>query len=83
MKRVNLNTAGYDELKALPEIDDVLASRILYHREECGPFESVDELPRVFGISHIITERLRERVCVRDEEGEGPTPEPAPPDPTA
>ena len=49
--RVNLNTAGEEELRALPGIGEVLAKRIVRYREETGGFRSVDELREVYGIS--------------------------------
>lgn len=42
--KVNLNTASAAELDALPGIGPVTIKRIIDHREQVGPFQSVDEL---------------------------------------
>ena len=47
---ININSAGEDELLALPGIGDVLAQRILAYRDENGSFDSVEELMNVEGI---------------------------------
>ncbi len=40
----NVNTAGAEELEALPGIGEVRAGRIIASRQQDGPFASVDEL---------------------------------------
>jgi competence protein ComEA len=61
---VNLNTATVEELIALPEIGEARAAAIVAYREANGPFESVDELVNVDGISERIVEILRPYVTV-------------------
>ncbi len=48
--RININTAGAEELESLPGIGEVLAQRIIAYREEYGPFASVEEILNVSGI---------------------------------
>lgn len=48
---VDLNTADEAALAALPGIGQALAARIVAFREENGPFESVDGLADVAGIT--------------------------------
>jgi competence protein ComEA len=57
--RININTATTSELTELPGIGDVLAARIVAYREANGPFQSVDELANVEGISANKVEELR------------------------
>ena len=57
--RVNINTATADELTALPGIGEVLAARIVDHREHNGPFERLDQLMAVSGIGPKTYEKLR------------------------
>ncbi|MEA3239619.1 MAG: helix-hairpin-helix domain-containing protein [Candidatus Bipolaricaulota bacterium] len=56
--KVDLNSAGIDELNKLPGIGDVLAQRIVDYRTEHGPFHSLDELANVSGIGKSIIERI-------------------------
>lgn len=50
-RRVNINTAGVEELEALPSIGPVLASRIVEHRRRHGPFKRPQEVVAVRGMS--------------------------------
>lgn len=49
--KVNLNKASYEELLALPCIGDTTAQAIIDYRAKFGPFNSVEALTRVDGIS--------------------------------
>lgn len=62
--RVNLNTATAEDLDGLPGIGPVLARRIVAHRDERGPFRSVDQLDDVPGIGPAIAAELAELVTV-------------------
>jgi competence protein ComEA len=61
---VDVNTAPATELDTLPGIGPVLAQRIVEHREQVGPFRSVDQLQDVAGIGPTVLERIAERVRV-------------------
>jgi competence protein ComEA len=61
---VNVNTAGADELEALPGIGEVIAQRIVDYRTENGPFASVDDLEDVSGIGEAILGDIRDLVTV-------------------
>lgn len=61
---LDLNTATEEELLALPGVGPVLADAIARHREEAGPFTSVDELLDVSGIGPARLESLRDLVQV-------------------
>jgi len=65
-KPVNINTATATELAQLPGIGEVMAARIVRHREVSGPFRSVNELLIVRGISRKMLEKLRPYVKVSD-----------------
>ncbi len=62
--KVNLNTADAALLDTLPGIGQVLAARIIEHRERHGPFRSVDDLVNVSGIGEVTLEDLRDLVTV-------------------
>jgi competence protein ComEA len=61
---VDLNTATVAELDGLPGIGPVLADRIVAHRDEQGPFRSVEELEDVPGIGPAVFAELSGRVTV-------------------
>jgi competence protein ComEA len=61
---VNLNTADVDQLDSLPGIGPAIAQAIVDHREQHGPFASVDQLLDVRGIGEAKLADLRERVTV-------------------
>ncbi|PTT68469.1 ComEA family DNA-binding protein [Arthrobacter sp. HMWF013] len=56
--KVNLNTAGIEELDALPKVGPVLAQRIVDWRKEHGPFKAVEELDAVDGVGAKMLETL-------------------------
>ena len=61
---VNINTAGVEELKALPGIGPSKAAAIVAYRDQHGKFKSVDELKQVKGIGEGIYQKLKEEAVV-------------------
>jgi competence protein ComEA len=57
--QVDLNTADWSEIAALPEIGETLARRIVAARDANGPFRSFDELDQVPGIGPRTIEDIR------------------------
>jgi competence protein ComEA len=62
--KTNLNSAGIEELGALPKVGPVLAQRIVDWRTEHGPFTSVEELDAVDGVGPKMLETLLPLVSV-------------------
>ncbi len=62
--KVNINRADAATLQTLPGIGPSLAQAILSHREEHGPFTSVDQLNEISGIGAATLAKLRDRVSV-------------------
>jgi comEA protein len=56
---LNINTATKQELMELPGIGEVIANRIIHHRQESGAFTSVEDLRAVKGMSGKKLERLK------------------------
>lgn len=61
---MNLNTAGADELDALPGIGPATAEKIVADRQSNGPFADVEDLKRVSGIGDKKFAQLVDLVCV-------------------
>jgi len=56
---ININTASAAELESLPEIGEVLAARIIAYREANGPYQTVDQLEPIDGISQRMIDEIR------------------------
>jgi competence protein ComEA len=63
-QKVNLNLATAEELESLPGIGEVLAQRIIEHREANGSFTAVEELLEVSGIGESRLGDIRDLVTV-------------------
>jgi competence ComEA-like helix-hairpin-helix protein len=62
---VDVNRASEEELRALPGIGSVLASRIVEARERDGPFSSLDDLRRVRGLGRAKLDKLTTAIALR------------------
>jgi len=62
--KVNINTAGVDELVALPGIGRAYAERIVEYRQKNGPFKKVEDILNVRGIGEKTFERIRDRLTI-------------------
>ena len=51
--KININTAGADELMLLDGIGEKLAGRIIADREENGAFARIEDITRVSGIGEV------------------------------
>ena len=60
--RVDLNTAGVQELMTLPGIGEAKAKAIVRYREENGPFAVPEDLMKVAGIKQAVFDGLRDNV---------------------
>ncbi len=61
--RININTAGAEELISLPRIGAKTAERIIADRDANGPFKDVNDLTRVKGIGPKTLEKMKDRIC--------------------
>jgi competence protein ComEA len=65
--KVDLNAAGEHELALVPNVGPKTAAAIVKHREENGPFRSVEELTRVKGIGAKTLEKVGPYFVVSDK----------------
>ncbi len=59
IKKLNINTATYQELVSHPYIDGYLTKLIIHHRERNGPIHDLDELQRITHAYPELIEKLR------------------------
>lgn len=63
-EKVDINTAGVEELMALPGIGEKRASDIVAERERGGPYRFPEDLTRVKGIGEETVAKLLEYITV-------------------
>ena len=62
---IDINTADQQTLEVLPLIGPVLARRIIDNRAEKGPFSSIHDLARVYGVGPRIVDRNSPYIAVK------------------
>ena len=63
--RVNINTAGMEELKTLPGIGDSKARSIIAYREKNGAFAAIEDIKKIEGIKDGVFAKLAD--CIKVE----------------
>ncbi|SHI70295.1 DUF655 domain-containing protein [Lutispora thermophila] len=63
--KININTAGIDELDSLPGIGEAYAKRIIEYREANGPFKSIEDIKNVSGIGAKRYEAIKDLIKVK------------------
>lgn len=58
--RININTAGKEELQALSGIGESLAERIIHYREENGRFYQPEDIMKVAGIGKSKFDKIKD-----------------------
>ncbi|PFA64470.1 competence protein ComEA [Bacillus sp. AFS015802] len=64
-EKLNLNTASQAEFETLPGIGPSKAATFVQHREENGPFTSIEEITNIPGIGEKTFEKLKEHIFVQ------------------
>lgn len=62
--KVNINTAGKEELMTLPGIGEAKAEAILRYRQEHGSFGAIEEICQISGIKEAVFSNIKDRITV-------------------
>ncbi len=63
--KININTATASELDSLPGIGSVTTQRIIAHRQEHGPFKSIEGLKEAKLVSGSTFEKIKDLIVAR------------------
>jgi competence ComEA-like helix-hairpin-helix protein len=58
IKKININTATVDELKAHPYIKWSIANPIVSYRNEHGPFSKIEDIKKIIVVTNEIFEKI-------------------------
>jgi competence protein ComEA len=61
---LNINSASADELESLPRIGAALAERIIEWRGSNGPFQTVEDVQQVKGVSASVYDEIKDLISV-------------------
>lgn len=62
--KININTAGKEELMSLPGIGEAKAQSIIAYREEHGPFSNTEDIMKIQGIKEGIYNKLKDNITI-------------------
>lgn len=63
-KKVNLNTAGKEELMTLNGIGEAKADAIIRYREEFGGFQVIEDVMNISGIKESAFQKIKDKITV-------------------
>jgi competence protein ComEA len=66
VQKVDINHAASWLLEALPGIGEILAQRIIAYRAQNGPFQNINEITRVNGMTLNTYEKIKNYITVTD-----------------
>ena len=62
--KININTAGIQQLCTLPGVGESTAQKIVNYRTENGPFQTPEEIKNISGIKEAKYEAIKDMICV-------------------
>ena len=66
-RRVPINTAGAEDLTAIPGVGEMTAARIIEYRETRGPFYAEEDLLGIEGIGPAKLEKIRPYIKIEEQ----------------
>lgn len=63
-RKININTAGKDDLMTLPGIGEAKAMSIISYRNENGDFESIEEIMQIEGIKEGVFNKIKDEITI-------------------
>ena len=63
--KININTAGIEELDLLPGVGQKMAQRVIDYREQNGDYKQIQDIMKVNGIGKKNFEKLQDYICVK------------------
>ena len=64
LEKININTAGIEELILLPSIGEGRAEDIIKYRDKNGDFSRIEDIMQVSGIGEKTFEEIKEQITV-------------------
>ena len=62
--KININTAGKEELMTLPGMGESKAGDIIAYREEHGPFSKTEDIMKIQGIKEGIYSKIKDSIAI-------------------
>ncbi|KKU94300.1 MAG: Polymorphic membrane protein [Candidatus Jorgensenbacteria bacterium GW2011_GWA1_48_13] len=62
--KININTAGYEELQKITGVGPVIAGRIIDYRNVNGPFGQIEDIKDVKGIGDITFQKMQDEITI-------------------
>ena len=63
-EKININTAGAEDLMKIKGIGETISGRIIEYRYRAGRFNSIDDIKNVKGVSVALFEKIKSRLEV-------------------
>lgn len=62
--KININTAGAEELEKLPRVGEKTAQRIIEYRQKNGKFKRIEDIMKIKGIGEKTFKKMEDMISV-------------------